>query len=187
VIIGNNKSALEAAAEKSKELGHFPIIISDSISGDVSKVSDFYVRLSKFDFSNSFLADFAATCPFPVFPFPTLDSSVESVIFIAGGEPTVVVRGSGKGGRNQELALRVGSQLPCGACFLSAGTDGLDGPTDAAGAVFDKESVQSDLDSYLNNNDSYTYLDEVCGGRDLIRTGHTGTNVMDVHLLMVHK
>jgi glycerate 2-kinase len=180
-LIGNNLTALKAAAFKAQELGYTPVIISDSVSGDVKKVSEFYINLSK----AKDLCCAMSKADFPLLPLLELSHSSQPVVFIAGGEPTVVVRGNGKGGRNQELALRVGRSLPPGACFLSAGTDGLDGPTDAAGAVFDADSQQSGLDEYLANNDSYSFLERVGGGRDFVKTGHTGTNVMDVHLLIM--
>jgi glycerate 2-kinase len=184
-LIGNNMAALKAAACKARELGHIPVIISDSVSGDVTKVSEFYINLSKTHTERKDLSSAMSEADFPLLPFPELSQSSQSVMFIAGGEPTVVVRGNGKGGRNQELALRVGRSLPAGACFLSAGTDGLDGPTDAAGAVCDADIRQPGLDEYLANNDSYSFLEGVGGGRDFIMTGHTGTNVMDVHLLLM--
>lgn len=184
-MIGNNLAALRAAASKAQELGHTPVIISDSVSGDVLKVSEFYVSLSKVYAESKNLRSATFIAEFPLLPFPELNPSSQSVMFIAGGEPTVVVRGNGKGGRNQELALRVGRSLPPGACFLSAGTDGLDGPTDAAGAVFDAESDRTRLDEYLENNDSYSFLKRVGSGREFVMTGHTGTNVMDVHLLLM--
>jgi len=187
VLIGNNLVALEAASSKASQLGYTPVIISDSVSGDVSAVAEFYKNLAKVDLTNLDLRSTLSGANFPLLPLPDLNHSDRAVMFIAGGEPTVVVKGTGKGGRNQELALRVGRSLPPGACFLSAGTDGLDGPTNAAGAVFDAESLQSGLDEFLENNDSYSFLKTVGGNQDFVITGHTGTNVMDVHLLVVQQ
>jgi hydroxypyruvate reductase len=113
---------------------------------------------------------------------------------IYGGETTVTVRGNGKGGRNQELALaaaiawhalRLSGRLAEDAhCALAAlGSDGTDGPTDAAGAFAFDDTVQRaqamglDPNEHLARNDSYTFLDRL---GDLIRTGPTGTNVADV-------
>ncbi|MCJ8335558.1 MAG: glycerate kinase, partial [Epibacterium sp.] len=108
-----------------------------------------------------------------------------------GGETTVRLRGDGRGGRNQELALHI-ARLCDGTSsdwvFLSGGTDGRDGPTDAAGAAVDAESWSrisqsgEDPEALLNNNDSYRALD---AAGDLIRTGGTGTNVADVQVLLV--
>ena len=110
--------------------------------------------------------------------------------FLAGGETTVVVSGTGKGGRNQELALRfaMGARdIGDGWVFLSGGTDGRDGPTDAAGAIVDPGTVQRILDAGLDpgalisNNDAYPALD---AAGDLIRIPATGTNVADIQVFL---
>lgn len=139
---------------------------------------------------------------------------------ISSGEPTVTVRGSGKGGRNQELALSFGIELQqqlqlsktpshlvsslktagnidddeghphC--VFLSIGTDGQDGPCDAAGAVVDMETIavayKQGIDpvKYLDDNDSYSFFSSLSEGRYLIKTGLTGTNVMDLHIMLLY-
>jgi hydroxypyruvate reductase len=107
-----------------------------------------------------------------------------------GGETTVTLTGQGKGGRNQELALRMaliaqdaGFDFPW--CFLSGGTDGRDGPTDAAGALVDSNTLvrlkaaHVDIDACLQENDSYAALKAT---NDLLITGATGTNVADLQL-----
>lgn len=108
------------------------------------------------------------------------------------------LQGSGKGGRNQELALHVGVELgrqplgPIDVLFLSGGTDGQDGPTKVAGAwvmsdLISQASAESlDIATSLANNDSYTFFCRFRGGTHLLHTGLTGTNVMDVHLLILH-
>jgi glycerate 2-kinase len=110
---------------------------------------------------------------------------------LAGGETTCVVRGTGKGGRNQELALQAGmlmADLP-GTLLLSGGTDGQDGPTDAAGGFADAtllaqcEAAGVDPDAYLADNDSYHALGKL---DRLLKTGLTGTNVMDVVVGLVN-
>ncbi len=109
---------------------------------------------------------------------------------LAGGETTVQVRGTGKGGRNQEFALAVAQELAgeAGWSLLSAGTDGIDGPTDAAGAFVDGRTLgrarRKNLDParFLRNNDTYTFF-SVLG--DLFRPGSTGTNVMDIKIALV--
>ena len=117
---------------------------------------------------------------------------------LAGGEPTVQLQGSGKGGRNQELALRVGVELrqwPLGTVdvlFLSGGTDGQDGPTEAAGAWVRPELTSQaaaeglDVATFLAHNDSHTFFCRFQGGAHLLYTGLTGTNVMDAHFLFLH-
>jgi len=113
---------------------------------------------------------------------------------IAGGETTVTLRGEGRGGRNQEMALAFLAALGRsprdgeGLFFLSAGTDGNDGPTDAAGAVASLElhrkalALRLDPDAALARNDSYTFF-EALGG--LVKTGPTNTNVCDVQVLLL--
>ena len=114
----------------------------------------------------------------------------EKVCLIAGGETTVMVKGNGKGGRNTELALVFGLEIQGqrGITFLSAGTDGTDGPTDAAGAIvtglmfFDAVKQGFDPQDYLTRNDSYTFFKAING---LVMTGPTGTNVMDIQVILL--
>ncbi|MEM6478395.1 MAG: DUF4147 domain-containing protein [Pseudomonadota bacterium] len=111
-------------------------------------------------------------------------------IHLFGGETTVVLRGNGRGGRNQELALRVGLHLAEQRrpwLYLQAGSDGRDGPTDAAGGCVDKERMQAmqsahDLNALLDNNDAYRALES---GGALLKTGGTGTNVADLGVLIL--
>ncbi len=111
---------------------------------------------------------------------------------IATGETTVRVVGTGRGGRNQEVALSVAaplSRLDTPAALLSGGTDGIDGPTDAAGAVCDVTTLDRARraglkapDEYLADNDAYRFFDAL---GDLVITGPTGTNVGDILVLLV--
>jgi len=109
---------------------------------------------------------------------------------ISGGETTVTIRGKGKGGRNQEFVLACGIEIAGwnGTAVFSAGTDGTDGPTDAAGAYADWRMVEKarklglNPHSYLANNDAYHFFEKL---NDLIITGPTKTNVMDIRLLVV--
>lgn len=119
------------------------------------------------------------------------DSKKSALIFY--GECTVEIKGDGLGGRNQEIALRMADKLQqysANVAFLSAGTDGIDGPTDAAGAVVDQNSVQKAVkmglnpNEYLQNNDSYHFFKK-SGGH--IITGPTGNNVMDIQLLLIRR
>jgi hydroxypyruvate reductase len=112
------------------------------------------------------------------------------VCLISGGETTVTLRGGGLGGRNQEFVLAAAIDLAgCdGVVVLSGGTDGTDGPTDAAGAIADGGTVARaaakglDPRRYLADNDSYHFFDALGG---LLKTGPTRTNVMDVRLLLI--
>jgi hydroxypyruvate reductase len=112
------------------------------------------------------------------------------VCVLAGGETTVTLTGEGRGGRNQEFALAAGLAIAGldGVVVLSGGTDGTDGPTDAAGAIVDgtttARALKKGLDpkDFLRRNDSYNLFQQL---DDLLMTGPTRTNVMDMYLLLV--
>lgn len=171
LVVGSNRLALEAARDAARELGYRPVILSSEVAGDVEDFSAAVERAVKeVELSGK-----------PVSPPACL---------LWGGETTVKIRGSGTGGRNQELALRVAVRIAGRrkVSFLSGGTDGTDGPTDTAGAFVDGETVSraekmevSPLVS-LENNDSFTFFNKV-GGH--LYTGPTGTNVMDLYLALV--
>jgi len=131
-------------------------------------------------------------CAAPV-PAPRTCPKVPApACILAGGETTVRIQGRGKGGRNQELALAGALDLKDWShiALLSAGTDGTDGPTDAAGALVDgdtcRQAWQRGLNpaAYLENNDSYNFFDRL---GQLFKTGPTRTNVMDLMCLLVDK
>jgi glycerate-2-kinase len=124
--------------------------------------------------------------------------SGERLCLLSCGETTVTVRGRGIGGRNQELALAFALEIDGepGITLLAAGTDGIDGPTNAAGAVVDGftaargRSAGMDPASHLAENDSHTFfrlLDERIGTRTLLVTGPTGTNVADIQLILIER
>jgi hydroxypyruvate reductase len=173
VIIGSNALSVDAAAAKAKELSYRPLVLSTTIEGETRDVARMHVQIAKE----------AQRARRPVAP---------PACILSGGETTVTIRGTGTGGRNQEFALVAGMELEgtSGIVALSAGTDGTDGPTDAAGGLADGGSVaraaakgrraRADLD----NNDSYPYL-EAAG--DLLKTGPTRTNVMDIRILLVDR
>jgi hydroxypyruvate reductase/glycerate 2-kinase len=114
----------------------------------------------------------------------------QPLCLVSGGETTVTVRGNGRGGRNMELALAFAREIEGedGITLLSAGTDGNDGPTDAAGALVDGTTTEhgrragSDPDRALRDNDSWSFFHRTGG---LFITGPTGTNVMDLQLIIV--
>lgn len=123
----------------------------------------------------------------------TLDDKSEKKALVFFGESTVKITGNGLGGRNQEIALRMAKRLKDfkqSIIFLSAGTDGIDGPTDAAGAVVDQNTYENakseniNPEKYIENNDSYHFFEKV-GGH--IKTGPTGNNVMDIQLLLIEE
>jgi glycerate-2-kinase len=119
-------------------------------------------------------------------------SSASRRCLLSGGETTVTVKGTGKGGRNQEFALALAAPLaaiPASVVVASVGTDGIDGPTDAAGALVDSTTAVraraagiDDLDAFLEDNDAYAFFQAV---GDLVMTGPTGTNVGDIQVVMV--
>lgn len=167
-IIGSNGIALESSAKKAVELGFETHTVTDSIQEDVTETANFILK--------------------------TIDNQKPTgnkpVCLLFGGEPTVKVSGKGLGGRNQHLALYLATKICCkkNITILCAGTDGTDGPTDAAGAVVDYETATKavekgiDPNHYLTNCDSYRFFQQV-GGH--IITGNTGTNVMDIIVAIV--
>ncbi|MGO9613601.1 MAG: glycerate kinase [Dissulfurispiraceae bacterium] len=170
IIIGSNKIATDAAKTAAESLGYKTTVVSTDLSGEASIAAGELAR--KAINVKKALAPGDKAC------------------IIAGGETTVTVRGNGRGGRNTELALAFGMEikrLP-GITFLSAGTDGTDGPTDAAGAFVDGQTVVKaagagiDAGEYLKNNDSYTFFRKT---GDLFITGPTGTNVMDIQIIVL--
>lgn len=171
VLVGSNHQAVEAARDCAESLGYHPLILTTALQGEAREVAQLYPALAYEILKHNR-------------PVPS------PACILAGGEPTVTVRGSGKGGRNQELALAAltglsGKQV---SVLAAVGTDGTDGPTDAAGAIVDDASLtraqEAGLDwrTYLKNNDAYTFFATL---GDLIKTGPTQTNVMDVHILLV--
>ena len=166
-IIGSNRLALDAAAVAAKELGFKTLILSSSIEGETREVAGMHAAIAR-EIRQSGRPIKAPAC------------------IISGGETTVTLRGKGKGGRNQEFALAaaVGIAGLKDVLIFSAGTDGTDGPTDAAGAQADGHTLARGPEALrrLANNDSYSFFQML---KDLVVTGPTGTNVMDVHLILV--
>jgi hydroxypyruvate reductase len=173
VIIGSNALSVDAAAKKARELGYRPLVLSTTIEGETRDVARMHAQIAR-EVQRSGRPVAAPAC------------------ILSGGETTVTLRGSGLGGRNQEFALVAAMELEGidGIVALSGGTDGTDGPTDAAGGVADsgtlaraaKKGRKARTD--LENNDSYRFL-EAAG--DLLKTGPTRTNVMDLRILLVEK
>jgi glycerate 2-kinase len=165
-MIGNNKMALMAAAEKSRQLGYHTIIDNDKVQEDAFLFAEVIVRTYE---------QYSGRRP---------------ACILFGGETTVKVTGNGKGGRNQHLTLLVQQLLlkhkpQSRIIFLSAGTDGTDGATDAAGAIADsagKKLTETEIKIHLSNFDAYHFFKQNGG---LITTGATQTNVMDVMMLLI--
>lgn len=175
LLIGTNRSALEAAAEAARRLGYTPVCLTSHITGEAREAARFLFPIALDAAQHGLLAE-APAC------------------ILSGGEPTVTIRGDGKGGRNQEMALAFLLEMagrPDGAetiHFLSAATDGTDGPTDAAGAFADTgllaEAAKAGLDPqlFLGNNDAYPFFDRIGG---LLKTGPTHTNVCDLQIILL--
>ena len=169
-IIGSNRLALEAAAREARKRKYRTLILSSSMQGETRHVARVHAHILR-EVQRSGHPVAAPAC------------------ILSGGETTVTVKGKGKGGRNQEFALAAAIEIAesRNMLVLSAGTDGTDGPTDAAGAIATGNTVRRALEigfepqKNLQDNDSYPVF-EALG--DLIKTGPTGTNVMDVHMLL---
>lgn len=169
VVTGSVRNLCKAAAEACEDLGYEPIILTDELSCEASQAGAFLSAIAR-----------------------TKQHENRSLAFIAGGETVVHVTGTGLGGRNQELALAaaVGLDGLMDTAVFSVGSDGTDGPTDAAGGYVDQDtkshldSLGIDIVQVLRNNDAYHALEKVDG---LIKTGATGTNVNDVSVLLLKR
>jgi len=167
VIVGSNQISLEAAARAARDLGYRSMILASTVQGETRDAGRFHASIARQ------LREYEQ----PLRP---------PACIVSGGETTVTIRGTGKGGRNQEFVLAAAIDIAGleDTLILSAGTDGIDGPTDAAGAVADGSTLSRSARNaaeLLANNDSYPFFDEL---GDLIGTGPTGTNVMDLHLIL---
>ena len=170
IIIGNNRLALENARLKAQELNINSVIIDDELQGDIFSVAEYLV--------------------YTALKFKRDKMEVKPVCILFGGETTVKMTGKGMGGRNQHLALVCAELLKGnpGITVLCAGTDGNDGPTDAAGAAVDSETLLSaaskglDHERFLKEFNSYNFFRKA-GGH--IITGPTMTNVMDIVIIIV--
>ncbi|MDD5207209.1 MAG: glycerate kinase [Desulfobacterales bacterium] len=171
-VIGSNMLALEAAEREAQKLGFNAVILSSMIEGETREIAHVHTAIAK---------EILATGR-PV-PAPAC--------VISGGETTVTIRGKGRGGRNQEFCLAAAIDIrdqPLRVIVASGGTDGNDGPTDAAGAMVDPltcrrgEELGLGAETHLENNDAYPFLEKT---GDLLITGPTKTNVMDVRFVLV--
>lgn len=170
VIVGSNTLAVRAAQQKADALGYHSLVLSTCIEGETRDVAKVHAAIAK---------EILRTGN----PVPT------PACIISGGETTVTIRGGGLGGRNQEFALAAAIALDGlrGVVALSGGTDGTDGPTDAAGAIGDGSTLTRarqkglDAEACLRENDSYHFFEPL---GDLLITGPTFTNVMDLRLML---
>jgi len=171
VIVGNNRASCLAAASAMTKAGYKTQVLSIQITGEAREAGRIFGSIVRDIRDNSL-------------PF------APPAALVAGGETTVTVRGKGKGGRNQELALAAAVRInrSDGVVVGSFATDGIEGQTDAAGALVDGTTITRGLklemnpDEFLRNNDSYHYFSRL---EDLVITGPTGTNVNDIMILAV--
>lgn len=169
MITGSVRNLCNAAADAARDLGYEPFILTDQLTCQAKEAGSFLSAIAK-----------------------SYQNTDKSLAFIAGGETVVHLTGKGKGGRNQELALAAAEGLAeCkDSAVFSIGSDGTDGPTDAAGGYADHTTKallkQHNVEIYevLHNNDAYHALEKTGG---LIITGATGTNVNDVAVLLIKR
>nr|WP_319494856.1 glycerate kinase [uncultured Desulfobacter sp.] len=176
VLLGNNLSALNAARQKAESLGYNTLVISSRITGEAREMARVFSGMAQ-DISLGNLPPERPAC------------------ILAGGETTVTIKGNGKGGRNQEMALSFLGELEAhsggieNTFFLAGATDGNDGPTDAAGAFASQAVLEAgkkaglDINEYLGRNDSYTYFERT---GHLFKPGPTNTNVCDLQILIIN-
>jgi glycerate-2-kinase len=172
-IVASNRISLEAMAEKARSMGYNVLVLTSMLEGEAREVGRVVASIAKEIRSSGR----------PVLP---------PAVVLLGGETTVTVRGSGVGGRNQELALSAAIAIRGWdrIAILSIGSDGRDGPTDVAGAVVDGFTYEKALslglkpEEFLERNDSYSFFKQV-GGH--VTTGYTGTNVNDFVIIVVEK
>ncbi len=169
IIVGNNSIAAESAAEAAEALGYNSLIVSTMVEGEAAEVGTVLAGIAR---------ELAAKGR-PLKP---------PAAVIVGGETTVNVRGSGRGGRNQELALSLARRITgLKAVAASLATDGIDGPTEASGAIVDGETSTKaskaglSIEKFLAENDSHSFFKKI---GDTIVTGPTGTNVNDLVLII---
>ena len=170
LIVANNLTALRSVAESAAQKGYRPFILSSQIEGNTRQCARVFAMMAKY--------------------LSARRNWREPICMISGGEMTVRVRGSGTGGRNTDFCLALAPMIRNmdDVVVLSAGTDGIDGMTDAAGAIIDgttwKQAYEHglDIESALTNNDSYTLLREL---DRLVFTGPTETNVMDIQIMLI--
>jgi glycerate-2-kinase len=170
-ILLNNRTAVNSAYSESLKLGYNSLILSTMIEGETKEIAKMHAAIAKEILYNN------------------IPLSKPAAI-ISGGETTVTIKGNGKGGRNQEFVLSFLNEIKCEKNIIAAsiGTDGTDGPTDAAGAfcnykIYSKSVKENrNIKKFIDNNDSYNFFSKTGG---LVKTGPTGTNVMDLRVILI--
>jgi glycerate 2-kinase len=168
-VIGGRFNAMNGAADAARSLGYTVILLEEPVVGDARTMGPLVLERAR----------------------SLAEGTTRPVAVIASGETTVKVVGAGKGGRNQEIALSVAKALAdeTNVALGSVGTDGIDGPTDAAGAYADTTTIARaqqrslDADAFLADNNAYVFFKEI---GDLIVTGPSTTNVGDLQIVLLH-
>ncbi|MEE8553562.1 MAG: MOFRL family protein, partial [Desulfobacterales bacterium] len=171
LIIGSNIEAVIAAKRKAESIGYNTLILSSMIEGETRHVAQVHTAIAKEIIKTG--------NPLPI-----------PACILSGGETTVTIKGKGLGGRNQEFSLAAAIEIAGekSIVVLSGGTDGTDGPTNAAGAIADTNTIKRaqalglDPNHFLLNNNSYKFFEKL---GDLLITGPTNTNVMDLRIILV--
>jgi glycerate kinase len=208
-LIGNNRIAVKGAMAAAESFGFVPVFLSTEVQGNVAEVSRAFFGLAAAAKNFNGRAELASKLseiskvlsaqPSFVDDLTLAIERGKKICVISGGETTVTVTGNGLGGRNQELALRFTKLCHESSLndvwLLSAGTDGFDGNNEAAGALgaskilstnLQKENWAVTMQDFISRNDSFRFYKNYAGDHQ-ITTGHTGTNVMDIHLLVIDK
>ena len=164
-IVANNEIACNAAKKKAEKLGYKTMLLTTILNGEAKEMGRYLIRMAK-----------------------NYKSSKKKMIFISGGETTVTVKGEGKGGRNQEMVLGIVNDIANeNIVFTSFATDGLDGNSSSAGAIADSftllraDEKKLNPNIFLTENNSYEFFKKL---EDFYCTGPTGTNIMDIQLLI---
>ncbi|XP_064488820.1 glycerate kinase-like [Ornithodoros turicata] len=206
LLIGTNLTAAQAACREAGKLGYHSHLLTTSLHGEARTVGKAMAELAMWLLSRQSdlnPSEIAEKLCVPVTELHLLSEFAgkafgtgSPVCIITAGETTVCVTGSGTGGRNQEMALAAAMRWDETRCkaslmFLSAGTDGIDGPTDAAGGIAYPATAEVarrqglDCSKFLHENDSYSFFQRLSGGEDHVKTGPTGTNVMDLQIMLL--
>ncbi|KAK5965875.1 Glycerate kinase [Trichostrongylus colubriformis] len=189
IIIASNSSALEELRAFFTSFGYDSRIVCSGLEGNATEVGRYFAEVISAG-KNDLVTKLEKFGKAPETPLKN------KVALLFGGETTVELHGDGRGGRCQEMALSCLISLSSSFVplppflFLAAGTDGQDGPTDAAGALISNDDIKEDItklgERFLNTSNSYQFWSTYNNGKNHIKTGPTGTNVMDIQIVLLH-
>lgn len=204
VIIADNVTALKAAADETKANGYDVVIIRADLNGEARDIGRQFaefidlILIQQIPINDALRASRLLIDNRRVLLEPK-DWNSDAMVLLFGGETTVRISGTGIGGRNQEMALSFLIEcnhfdvVNCSFAFLSAGTDGQDGPTSAAGAIIVGDNIKMDQKQLekakraLRENDSFEFFAKYDNGSAHVITGPTGTNVMDMQCIVLRR